>query len=92
MCWSHWLPENKDAVETSPEERGQKRIRAWTEAGQHIRHGAFQILYGLRAAIDRLKGVDQYDLPIEPGKMLAEERLYDNGFVGLVTPLHHRPE
>ena len=45
-----------------------------------------------RPGIQRRQHVDQHDLPVEPGEMIAEERLHDMRLVGLVAPLHHGGE
>ena len=51
--------------------------------------GAFEIGHGAGAGIQRLHGIDQHDLAVEPGDVFAEERLHDMRLVGLVAPLHH---
>ena len=52
----------------------------------------FKIAQSGRAGIQRREHVDEHDLPVEPGEMVAEEGLHDVRFVGLVAPLHHRAE
>ena len=44
------------------------------------------------AGVQRGQRVDQHDLPVEPGEMIAEERPHDMRLIGLVAPLHHRRE
>ena len=45
-----------------------------------------------RAGVERLERVDQDDLPVEAGEMIAEERPHHGGLIGLVAPRHHRGE
>ncbi len=73
-------------------DRGQKAIAPGAEGGQHLGHGAAQILHRLRALMDRPQHIDQHDLPVDPGEMVAKERLHDARFVGVVAPLHLAPQ
>ena len=61
------------------------------EAFEDLGHGALEVGDSFRPAVQRGQHVDQHDLPVEPGEMIAEERPHDMRFVGLVAPLHHRP-
>ena len=51
-----------------------------------------QVVQRVRPGIERGQRIDQHDLPVEPRKMIAEERPHQRGHVGVVAPLHHRPE
>ena len=45
-----------------------------------------------RAGVERGERVDQHDLPVEPGEMIAKERPHDMRLIGLVAARHHRGE
>ena len=45
-----------------------------------------------RAGVERLQRIDQHDLAVEAGEVLAEERAHHRGLIGLVAPGHHRGE
>ncbi len=49
----------------------------------------FQIFQRLRPAIDGLQRVDQHDLAVEPGEVIAEEGAHHDRLVGFETALHH---
>ena len=55
-----------------------------------FRHSGFFARAG--SGIESLHRVDQHDLPVEPGDVLAEKRLHHMRLVRLVAPLHHAPQ
>ena len=65
---------------------------AGAEGGEHVGERRFEVAQRRRPGIQRGQHVDQDDLPVEPGEMVAEERLHDMRLVGLVAPLHHGGE
>ena len=81
---------DQDAVDAAREKVGQETAAAGAEAGEDFGHRAFEVGHRAGPGIQRLHGVDQHDLPVEPGDVLAEERLDHMRLVGLVAPLHHR--
>ena len=54
--------------------------------------GALEIGDRGAAAVQRGQQIDQHDLPVESGEMIAEERPHHMRFVRLVAPFHHREE
>ena len=77
--------------------RGRNRVesrfdRPGAKGEQHVRHGVLQVSDRGRPGIQRRKGIDEHDLPIEPGEVIAKERLHHMGFIRLVAPFHHRGE
>ena len=46
-------------------------------------HRGAQVLDGARAVVDGAEGVDQHDLAVEAGEVVAEERVDDDALVGL---------
>ena len=81
---------DQDAVDAAREQVGEEAAAAGPEAAEDLGHRALEIGHRAGAGIERLHGVDQHDLAVEPGDVLAEERLYDMRLVGLVAALHHR--
>ena len=67
-----------------------QRVRAGAERGEDVGHRAAQVLDRARAVVDRAERVDQHHLPVEPGEVVAEERLDHHALVGLEAPLERR--
>ncbi len=80
----------QDAVDARPEDRAEPRGAAGAEGVHHAVERGLEIAQRRRAGIQRAEQVDQHDLPVETGEMVAEERPHDMGLIGLVAPLHHR--
>ena len=53
---------------------------------------AFEVVHAPRAGVEGRERIDQHDLAVEPREMIAEERPHHHVLVGLVAPLHHRPQ
>ena len=81
-----------DAVDARREQARPEIVRAGPEAFEDLGHGAFEVGNGGLPAIQRGKNVDEHDLTVEPCEMIAEEGSHHMGLIGLVTPLHHRPQ
>src|SRR5690606_42008811 len=64
---------DQDPVDPAAEKRGQKAVGSGPETGEHVAQRALQVEDSLLASVDRLQGVDQHDLPVQAGEMLAEE-------------------
>ena len=71
---------------------GQPAVAARAKGAQHIGHGAAQILDRARPLMDGAQHIDQHDLPVDLGEMVAEEGLHDLGLVALIAPRHLAPE
>ena len=56
----------------------------------HLGQRVFEVAQRGRAGIERRQRVDEHDLPVEPGEMVAKERPHHMRLIGLVAPLHHR--
>ncbi len=80
---------NENAADAPLHEARQEIGAARAKAGKDFRQRPLQIGHSRRAGIHCLHGIDKDDLPVEPGDVLAEERLHHVGLVGFVTPLHH---
>ncbi|MNY06081.1 hypothetical protein D3C86_1388230 [compost metagenome] len=76
-------------VDSPADQRRQQAVGAGAETGKHITERTLQILHGFRPAIDGLQRVDQDDLPVEAGKMLAEEGFDNDRLISVVAPFHH---
>ena len=82
----------EDAVDAAAEDGREPGARAGAEAGEDLGHGGAQVLDGARAVVDGAERVDQHDLPVEPGEVVAEERPDDDALVGLEALLEGAPE
>ena len=82
----------QDAVDARPEQAREDRAAADAEAVENAGQRGFEIVQRLGAGVERGERIDQHDLAIEPGKMIAEERPHHDVLVGLVAPHHHRPQ
>ena len=69
-----------------------ERRAAGAERAEDRGERAFEILHGVGAGVEGRERIDQHDLAVEPREMLAIERPHHHVLVGLVAPLHHRPE
>ena len=83
---------DEDAVDATREPAGQDAAAPRPEAGQDLRQRPLEVGHGRGPGIERLHGVDQDDLPVEPRHMFAEEGLDHMRLVRLVAPLHHRQQ
>ena len=52
------------------EERAPADVEAVMDRGQR----RLQVVQRVRSGIERRQRIDQHDLPVEPGEMIAEER------------------
>src|SRR5262249_24572861 len=82
----------KNAINARPQQRTQNRSSPYSETGEDFIESMFQITKGFRTGINRGQGVDQDDLPIEPGEMVAKKRTNDDCPVRFVTAPHHCPK
>ena len=82
----------QDAVDAGAEDRGEARGASGAERAHDVGQRVLEIAERGRAGVERGEGVDQHDLPIEPGEMIAKERLDDMRLIGLVAARHHRGE
>ena len=83
---------DEDAVDAAREEVGEEIAVSLPEAAQNLGQRPLEVGHGAGAGIHCLHGVDQHDLAVEPGDVLAKERLHHMRLVGLVAPLHHGME
>ena len=60
------------------------------EGAQHVGKRVLEVAQRRRPGIQGGQRVDQHDLAVEPGEMIAEERPHHMRLVSLVAPLHHR--
>ena len=74
------------------QQAAQPAIATGAKSAQHIRHGAPQVLNRLRPLMHRAQHIDQHDLAVDPGEMIAEERLHDLGLIAFITPRHLAPQ
>ncbi len=79
----------QDLVDARAEKRGEPGIPAVAEGGQHVGERGFEIGHRIRAGIERGQHVDQHDLAVEPGEMIAEERPHHARDIGVVAARHH---
>ena len=83
----------QDAFHPPPAQKpGQPAVAARPKRPQHIGHRAAQILHRLRPLMDGAQHIDQHDLAIHLGEMIAEKRLHDLGLVPLIPPRHLAPQ
>ena len=82
----------QDAVDARAEDRGEPRGAAGAEGAHDFGERVLEIGERGRAGVQRRQRVDQHDLPVEPGEMIAEERPHHMRLIGLVAALHHRRE
>jgi hypothetical protein len=80
---------DQDAIDAPGEEVGEDAAAAGRKQARMLGQRTLQVRHRGRAGVQRLHGIDQHDLPVEAGDVLAEERLYDMRLVGLVAALHH---
>ena len=88
--WSALVAANRMRVDARAEDRGEARGPAGAKGAQHVGERVLEVAQRRRPGIQRRQRVDQHDLPVEPGEMIAEERAHHMRLVGLVAPLHHR--
>ena len=88
MEWVRLGRGDQDAVDPAREKVGEDAAAPRPETGEDLRQRTLEVGHGAGTGVQRLQGVDQHDLAVEPGDMLAEERLHHMRFVGLVAPLH----
>ncbi|MCY1309163.1 hypothetical protein D9M70_592300 [compost metagenome] len=79
-------------VDPACQEGGEPAVGSRAEAGEHVGKRLLEIEQRFRTVVDRLKRIDQHDLAVEPCEVFAKERAHHMLLVGLVAPLHHRPE
>ena len=65
----------------------QKRIPPRPERTQNCGHRRAQIIHRTRPRMDRTQHIDQHNLTVDLGKMIAEKRLYDIALVALKAAL-----
>ena len=81
---------DQDPVDAAGEEAGQQvRPRPGRKQARISVSARSRSATAGGTGIDRLHGVDEHDLAVEPGDVLAEERFDHMRLVGLVAPLHH---
>ena len=82
----------QNAIDPRPEKTAEDRAAADAEAIENAGQRGFEIVQRFRPGIERGERIDQHDLPVEPGKMVAEERAHHDVLVGFIAPPHHRPQ
>ena len=82
----------QNAINPRPEQVAEQRATADPEAIQNARERRFEVVQRFRSGVEGRERIDQHDLAIEPGEMIAEERTHHDVFVSLVAPSHHRPQ
>ena len=82
----------EDAVDAAAEDRREPGARAGAEAGEDLGHGGAQVLDGARAVVDGAERVDEHDLAVEAGEVVAEEGVDDDALVGLEALVEGAPE
>ena len=82
----------QDPVDAGTEDRGEVRRASGAEGAHDVGERILEILDRRRAGIERRERVDQHDLPVEPGEMIAKERPRHMRLIGLVAARHHRRE
>ncbi len=82
----------QNAIDPGTKKAAQDRAAADAEAIENARQRGFEIVQRFRPGIEGCERIDQHDLAVEAGKMVAEERTHHDILVGLVTPAHHRPQ
>ncbi len=82
----------QDAVDAPAEDRREPRVGAGAERGQDVGHRRAQVLDRARAVVDGAERVDQHHLPVEPGEVVAKERLDHDALVGVEALLERAPE
>ncbi len=80
----------QDSVDARAEDRGEARGPAGAEGAQHVGERVLEVAQRRGTGIQRGQRVDQHDLAVEPGEMIAEERAHHMRLIGLVAALHHR--
>ena len=79
----------QQAVDAPRQDAGEPGVGAGAEAPEHGLHGALQVGERAGAGVDGRERVDQHDLPVEPGEVVAEEGLDDVGLVALEAARQH---
>ena len=79
----------QDAVDAPPHQSGQPVGAAEAEGGEDVGQRRFEVGDGGRAGVEGREGVDENDLPVEAGEVIAEEGANDRRFVRLVAARHH---
>ena len=74
------------------DEAAQPARPAEAEGGEDVGQRLLERGDRFRAGVERLQRVDQDDLPVEAGEVLAEEGPHHRGLIGLVAAGHHRGE
>ena len=72
------------------EQAGEPGIATDREGRERLAERRLEIGKRCRAGIERRQRVDEHDLPVEPGEMLAEERHHHDPLIGLEA-LRHQP-
>ena len=63
----------EDAFDAFAEEKLRKeRVPARAEGRQDVGHGEAEVVDRAGAGVDRAKGIDEDDLPVDPGEVVAE--------------------
>ena len=88
--WSALVAANRIRSMRGRKTEANDEARPARKAREHLGQRVLEVRERRRARIQRGQRVDQHDLAVEPGEMVAEERLDDVGLVGLVAALHHR--
>ena len=81
----------QDAVDARAHQHAGEAVPAGAKTGEDRRERVFEVVQRRRSGIERRKGIDQHDLPVEPREVLAEERPHHRALIGLEAPLHHGP-
>src|SRR5262245_61108496 len=71
---------------------GEPSVGAGPEAGEHALERALQIAERAWPGVDGGERVDEHDLPVEPGEVVAEERLHHVRLVALEAAGEHGAE
>ena len=74
------------------EELGQEGVPAGAEGGEDIAHGLAEVFDRLGSGMDRAQRIDENDLAVDPGEVIAEEGFDDFALVGLEPPFELAPE
>jgi len=82
----------QDAVDAWSEDRSEIGRASSAEGAHDFGQRILEILDRSGAGIECGERVDEHDLPIEPGEMIAKEWPRYVGLIGLVTARHHGRE
>ena len=70
----------------------EREVASGAESAHDVGERVLEIGERGGTGVERRKGVDQHDLPVEPGEMVAKERPHHMRLIGLVAARHHRRE